>query len=680
MAREIDFEKKRTIIQLYLDGQSYSDISDKTDVSTGAISGIVTQFNEGHGIEPQSGLLSQEIRSIAGMIREKHLSIPDMERRVMMGNIAISAGFSPETLMKIVSRLKGKQDTDLDQYPRVIDHILSMESKNSLSVGELEDKIATRYVGLEDVTENLKNKRNELSDLLKSLGEESEKSRTLSMQNELLERIREITGISSGDKILEILNNLRDKGFSAGIYLEASDIIRMMHEHNASAEEVFASLDFHRSLKDVGLDRKFLDHILENDKIREIGVRRCLELTLDYMEREDEIKKNILADLVKSKDIGDNIEKKTREIQDLNSKLENAGSELRDLEARKVEMDRIISQYEKVLGHFSSIEEMTVRQKKLKMSYDMVSTKLQSDYSELKDRKEELARINNQVLERSAEASSYENGISDLKSLDKAIKEKQESLESLQSQYDEMKDKIDTGMEMFSLITTGSLSEFYGIERICKNIMDAKGERYRYQEEELRERSLKALISLSRYGVVGLKYTSGRGYGIEFVDKEIYDSNLKNFNNINSLQISINSAFEKLGSDVTSSIRSMMNTEPKPTWLIPLISKSVEKIIDDRLKAAEDAVKEMNANVLEGMLRIYREDIYVSVMRNNGTVEVDRISRDNLRDSIIANRPIPVGDFSLPLCETIRSIILQMAGKKSICVRESPPLKIARET
>jgi len=221
MTKEIDFETRVKVIQLYLNSESYADISKMTGVSKGSISNIVKEFLEGRSTEPESGLLSEEIRSIARMMKEKNLSIVETERRVIAGDIVFRTGFSSETLMKIFSKLKGRPEGEIEQYPRIIDYMLILEKEKGIRIDEMEDQIATKELELQDLTNRMEKAQKEFSELKDMVKKESERFSALSSQNELLDKISETIGHSNNKTILEILKNLKESGFDASLYLDA---------------------------------------------------------------------------------------------------------------------------------------------------------------------------------------------------------------------------------------------------------------------------------------------------------------------------------------------------------------------------------------------------------------------------------------------------------------------------
>ncbi len=237
VAKEIDYETTVKIIQLYLNGDSYADVSKTTDVSKGSISSIVKDFTEGRGIEPESGLLSEEIRSIAGMMKEKNLSIAEMQRRIIAGDIVFRTGFSSETLVKIVSKLKGKPESEIDQYPRVLGQMLVLEKEKGIRIDEIEDHIATKTVELQDVTNRIEKAQKELSELRDKVKEEDERLSVLSSLNEFLGKVKETIETSNPKTIVEILKNLKESGFDAGLYLDAYEVLKLVRKHKTTHAE-----------------------------------------------------------------------------------------------------------------------------------------------------------------------------------------------------------------------------------------------------------------------------------------------------------------------------------------------------------------------------------------------------------------------------------------------------------
>jgi len=452
----------------------------------------------------------------------------------------------------------------------------------------------------------------------------------------------------------------------------------MMHKHKTTRDEVFSSLELNRTLTNFGLDRQFLHEFAENKSMQEKSLAEWLRLTMEYTKNRDSLERQIQEDKGTSETLQNDIADFRNELKGLETALERKKVNLKEKEEMLEDKEERIRNYEDKLGHFSNIEKMEEKQKDLNQQILETNKDITRLSAEKQRAKEKLSYIENHIQERIAEAGKIEASVKTLMDLDKLIKDKEERLDSLNKEYSENEEKIKLGIDMFELITKGSPYEFSRIQDISESIVSSD-KRYEYLEKELRERAIAALTFISKYGVVGLRYPEGKEYGIIFVDKEEYDRSVENFNYIYDIKLKVEEEQAKIGRDVSASIRVMMNTDPKPQWLTNLIQKSVDDIINSRLEGAEDILLGNKENVFASMQLLIKRGMDVHILKNNGSVSSAYISADLLVEALNLNRNIIVGDSVLPICDTLRLIIMQMAKGGEIAVRERPPIQIVRD-
>ena len=101
MARQLSIEEKRNIVLLYLDGHSQQAIAKKTRRSIGIVNAVISDWETGKGIEPESGLLSGEIREIARFMKEKNLSISDLDEMFITAAVLKESGLNKASMLNI---------------------------------------------------------------------------------------------------------------------------------------------------------------------------------------------------------------------------------------------------------------------------------------------------------------------------------------------------------------------------------------------------------------------------------------------------------------------------------------------------------------------------------------------------------------------------------------------------
>ena len=115
MARQLSIEEKRNIILLYLDGHTQHAIAKKIRRSIGIVNAVISDWETGKGIEPESGLLSGEIREIAGFMKEKNLSISDLDEMFITAAVLKESGLNKASMLKIMRGFKGNGDEELEK-------------------------------------------------------------------------------------------------------------------------------------------------------------------------------------------------------------------------------------------------------------------------------------------------------------------------------------------------------------------------------------------------------------------------------------------------------------------------------------------------------------------------------------------------------------------------------------
>ena len=141
MARQLSIEEKRNIILLYLDGHTQHAIAKKIRRSIGIVNAVISDWETGKGIEPESGLLSGEIREIAGFMKEKNLSISDLDEMFITAAVLKESGLNKASIMKITRGFKGNSDEELEKYAETVKRIRRVEENTHLPIDKLQDVV-----------------------------------------------------------------------------------------------------------------------------------------------------------------------------------------------------------------------------------------------------------------------------------------------------------------------------------------------------------------------------------------------------------------------------------------------------------------------------------------------------------------------------------------------------------
>ena len=261
MARQLSIEEKRNIILLYLDGHPQHAIEKKTRRSIGTVNAVISDWETGKGIEPESGLLSGEIREIARFMKEKNLSISDLDEMFITAAVLKESGLNKASMLKIMRGFKGKGDDELEKYAETVKRIRRVEENTDLPIDKLQDVVEEEEERLSKIRKEkaelemeIQGMKADLTSLHKQYNDEREVI-------EFSKRVKSITGAFSNNDVLSILSGLKNAGFDASTYLRLKDLLGKVENTGISIDNFVSAAKSVLALRDMGFSEDYLEKL-----------------------------------------------------------------------------------------------------------------------------------------------------------------------------------------------------------------------------------------------------------------------------------------------------------------------------------------------------------------------------------------------------------------------------------
>ena len=207
--RQLSIEEKRNIILLYLDGHTQHSIAKKIRRSIGIINAVISDWETGKGIEPESGLLSGEIREIAGFMKEKNLSISDLDEMFITSAVLKESGLNKASIMKIMRGFKGNSDEELEKYAGTVKRIRRVEENTHLPIDKLQDVVTEEEERLSKIRKEKAEFETEIQGMKADLTSLRKQYNDVREDIDFSKSVKSITGAFSNKDVLSILAGLK---------------------------------------------------------------------------------------------------------------------------------------------------------------------------------------------------------------------------------------------------------------------------------------------------------------------------------------------------------------------------------------------------------------------------------------------------------------------------------------
>ena len=261
MARQLSIEEKRNIILLYLDGHPQHAIEKKTRRSIGTVNAVISDWETGKGIEPESGLLSGEIREIARFMKEKNLSISDLDEMFITAAVLKESGLNKASMLKIMRGFKGKGDDELEKYAETVKRIRRVEENTDLPIDKLQDVVEEEEERLSKIRKEKAELEMEIQGMKADLTSLRKQYNDVREDIEFSKSVKSITGAFSNNDVLSILSGLKNAGFDASTYLRLKDLLGKVENTGISIDNFVSAAKSVLALRDMGFSEDYLEKL-----------------------------------------------------------------------------------------------------------------------------------------------------------------------------------------------------------------------------------------------------------------------------------------------------------------------------------------------------------------------------------------------------------------------------------
>ena len=651
MARQLSIEEKRNIILLYLDGHTQHTIAKKTRRSIGIVNAVISDWETGKGIEPESGLLSGEIREIARFMKEKNLSISDLNEMFLTSSVLKESGFNKASIMKIMRGFKGNSDEELEKYAETVKRIRRVEENTHLPIDKLQDVVTEEEEKLSGIRKEkaeleteIQVTRKDLNSLRKQYDDERE-------DIEFSKSVKSITGAFSNKDVLSILSGLKEAGFDASTYLRLKDLLEKAENTGISIDNFVSAAKSVLALRDMGFSEDYLE------KLRmEMGYSR-----LDFRKMVDQFR-----------DYQSNIKKFDREINDKENRVN----------ALRKEIDEEGSSLAKLRGEEKILRESISSLESKKVELD---SKISDLTSQIKKREEE----NRKLMEMKSIASKeLEDSRNTLRKYNKAFKEYDDlnmeiarlrnTYNSLDEEYRKKREQVELGFNLFNLLTEAGEYNLQGLKLMCRNLVDSTTTRD-IDLQRIKLKAVETLVGLTQNNLVALSTTDGDRLKIKFVRSEEYYENMQKFLEIEEMKKEVEKIGEKIKNDIYELVKAELESRGEDPAIRPYVRGAVKDVIREGYQKEVERISEEELQKSFGRVILslsgFKEGIGAKEEGVGGFVRVvflddfgktgeDVIWPDKVLRSLLEGKEVEGLYNYYDSCESLKAIILYYLNKK----------------
>ena len=557
MARQLSIEEKRNIILLYLDGHTQHAIAKKTRRSIGIVNAVISDWETGKGIEPESGLLSAEIREIARFMKEKNLSISDLNDMFLTSAVIKESGFNKASIMKITRGFKGNSDEELEKYAETVKRIRMVEENTHLPIDKLQDVVT-------DEEERLSKIRKEKAELEREIRVMREDLTSLRKQHnderkdiEFSKGVKSITGAFSNKDILSILSGLKQAGFDASTYLSLRDLLEKAENTGISIYNFVSAAKSVLALRDMGFSEDYLEKLRMEMEYSKLDFRKMVDQFRDYQS---------------------NTKKFDREINDKENRVN----------ALRKEIDEEGSSLAKLRGEEKILRESISSLESKKVGLD---SKLSGLISQIKNSEEEYHKLmemkgiaSKELEEARGTLRKYNQGFKEYDDLNMEVARLRNTYNSLDEEYRKKREQVELGLNLFNLLTEAGEYNLEGLKLMCRNIVNSPtiGNR---DFREIKLKTIETLLGLTQNNLVALSSTEGDLLKIKFVSKEEYYENMQKFLEIEGMKQEVEKIQQMIKNGAYKFVKAELESRGEDPTIRPYIREAVKEVIREKYEA-----------------------------------------------------------------------------------------------
>ena len=651
MARQLSIEEKRNIILFYLDGHTQHAIAKKIRRSIGIVNAVISDWETGKGIEPESGLLSAEIREIARFMKEKNLSISDLDEMFLTSAVLKESGINKASVMRIMRGFKGNSDEELEKYAETVKRIRKVEENTNLPIDKLqgvvteeEEKLSKIRKEKAELEMEIQRLKGDLTLLHKQYDDERE-------DIEFSKSVKSITGAFSNKDVLSILSGLKNAGFDASTYMRLKDLLEKVENTGISIDNFVSAAKSVLALRDMGFSEDYLEKLGMEMGYSELDFRKMVDQFRDYQSNTWKFDREIIDKENRVNALKKEIDEESSSLAKLKGEEKILRESISSLESKKMELD-------------SKLSDLINQIKKRQEEYHKLM-EMKGDVSkELEDARNTLRK--------------YNQGFKDYDDLNVEIARLRDTYSSLDEEYRKKREQVELGLNLFNLLTDAGEYNLEGLKLMCRNIVNSPtiGDR---DFIEIKLRIIEVLTRLTQNNLVALGINDGDRLKIKFVSMEEYYENMQKFLEIEKRKEEVERVLQMINSEGPKLVKAELESRGDDPAIKPYIQKAVKEVIREVYEAEVQRIslEEFKKSGVRALLALSgfgdgtgtKEEgidgpIRVVYLNDSGRTGEDTIWLQKALRSLLEGKEVEGLYNYYDSCETLKAVILYYLNKK----------------
>ena len=660
MARQLSIEEKRSIILLYLDGHSQNTIAKKTRRSIGIVNAVISDWETGKGIEPESGLLSAEIREIARFMKEKNLSISDLDEMFITNAALKESGLNKASIMKIMRGFKGNGDEELEKYAETVKRIRSVEENTHLPIDKFQDVVTEEEERLSEIRKEKAELEREIQGIKADLTTLRKQYNDERGGIEFSKSVKIITGAFSNKDVLSILSGLKEAGFDASTYLRLKDLLVKVENTGISIDNFVSAAKSVLALRDMGFSEDYLEKLRMEMGYSKLDFRKMVDQFRDYQSNTKKFDREVIDKENRVNTLKKEIDEESSSLAKLRGEEKILRESISSLESKNVELDS------KLLDLIGQIK------------------KRQEEYHKLMEMKSEVSK---ELEEARNTLRKYNQGFKDYDDLNMEIARLRNTYNSLDEEYRKKREQVELGLNLFNLLTEAGEYNLEGLKLMCRNLVES----FTVGDSDFQKIKLKAiemLVGLTQNNLVALSSTDEVMLKIKFVSKEEYYGNLQKFLEIEGMKQEVEKIQQMIKNEAYKFVKAELESRGEDPTIRPYIREVVKEVIREIYEAEvqriskEELAKSFNRLLLSSFGPSVEADwkenrqgelVRIAYIDSSGRAGEDMILLDNVLRSLLEGKEVEGSYNYYDSCEALKAMILYYSNKKP------PVLSVLRE-
>ena len=651
MARQLSIEEKTNIILLYLDGHTQQAIAKKTRRSIGIVNAVISDWETGKGIEPESGLLSGEIREIARFMKEKNLSISDLDEMFITAAVLKESGLNKASMLKIMRGFKGNSDEELEKYAETVKRIRRAEEKTHLPIDKLQDVVTEEEERLSKIRKEKAELETEIQVMKADLTSLRKRYNDEREDIEFSKSVKSITGAFSNKDVLSILSGLKEAGFDASTYLRLKNLLEKVENTGISIDNFISAAKSVLALRDMGFSEDYLEKLRMEMGYSKLDFRKMVDQFRDYQSSTKKFDVEIIDKENRVNALKKEIDEESSSLVKLRGEEKVLRESISSLESKKVELDSKLS--------------------------DLINQikKREEEYHKLMEMK---GIVSKELEEAKLTLRNYNQGFKDYDDLNTEIARLRNTYNSLHEECRKKREQVELGLNLFNLLTEAGEYNLEGLKLMCRNIVNSAtiGNR---DFRGIKLRIIEVLTGLTQNNLVALSTTDGDRLKIKFVSKEEYYENMQKFLEIERMREEVERIRGIIEREAYKFVKAELESRGEDPAMRPYIKEAVREVIRERYekevqRISEDELAKSFNKLLFSAFGFSGETsmgenkkgefVRIAYVDSSGKTGEDMISVEKALKSILEGKEVEGSYNYYDGCDLLKGMILYYSNKK----------------